>query len=115
MPVAAVLVKAKCLPSELQRRPLILAPGGVWTTISAPSGILSNLRALLKVALCSPLVFGLMRMPALRYMGSANSARGGFATGCPCSAKSRVGLKGRTGVGGAFRDRKSGGQGKKVD
>src|ERR1039457_1257497 len=48
-PVGAVLVKAKCLPSELQRRPLILAPGGVWTPISAPSGILSNLRALLKV------------------------------------------------------------------
>jgi len=68
-----------------------------------PSGIRRRLSAVLKVLLCSPLVFGLMPMPANRSIGSASSAIGGLRTGAPCIAKSRVGLIDSAGVTGALR------------
>ncbi len=77
IPFSVELVKTKCLPSGLQRAVLILGLGGRATLISAPSGILRRVRELLKVALCRPLVSGLMRMPARRRIGMASSAIGG--------------------------------------
>ena len=77
MPLSVVLVKAKWFPSGLQRPVLSFGFGGNATLTSVPSGTLRRVRALLKVALCSPLVIGLMRMPASRRMGCASSAIGG--------------------------------------
>ena len=64
-----MFVKAKCAPSGLQRPPLSLGFGGRSTLISVPSGSLRSVSELLKVVLCRPFVFGLMRWPASRSIG----------------------------------------------
>ena len=73
------------------------------TGINPPGKLPLTLVELLNVVLCSPLVFGLMRIPAMRSIGCASSAIGGYRSGCPCMAKVRVGLMVKVGVTGAFR------------
>ena len=77
MPAAVELVKTKRLPSGLHGPISSFGFGGSAILISVPSGILRSSRFDWKVVLCSPLVFGLMRIPASRNMGSDSSAMGG--------------------------------------
>ena len=65
------------VPSELQGPMPNFEFGGSAILISVPSGILRNIRFDWNVVLCRPLVFGLMRMPARRNIGSESSAMGG--------------------------------------
>ncbi len=77
MPFAVALLNAKWLPSGLHTAKLSFGFGGKWTGIPVPSGIFRSSSELLNVALCRPFVFGLMRIPAMRSIGSASSAIGG--------------------------------------
>ena len=81
MPRSVVLVKVKRVASGLQRPGVSLALAGRSILTSVPSGILRRPRELLKVVLCSPVVLGLMRIPAMRSMSCASSAIGGVSDG----------------------------------
>ena len=95
--------ESEMLTVGLQRAPLILGLGGNCTAISAPSGIFRSVSALSKTVLCSPLVLGLMRMPAMRSMGCGQLRDGRIAHRLRLQGKGAGGLSTSMGVVGAFR------------
>jgi hypothetical protein len=74
MPLAVVLVTANCLPSFDHSGIPRFALGGSANTVSLPSAMFLSVSLVMRLGLCGPLVLGLMRDPARRSIGSANSA-----------------------------------------
>src|SRR5215510_13638617 len=75
MPFSFVLLKETRFPSGEKLTPLILALGGTAIFFSVPSGIDFSVIAMIPPPRCwRPLVFGLIRTPATRWIGSASSA-----------------------------------------
>ncbi len=74
---ASVFVKTIRLPSGLQCMLPGLAPDGNTIEVSAPSESRFSVIFVKYVERCGPLVFGLIRRPAMRSAGSAKSAIGG--------------------------------------
>src|SRR5262249_2308658 len=74
MPLAVVLGTANCLPSFDQSGIPIFALGGSASGVSLPSAMFLSVSLMMRLELCGPWVLGLMRDPARRSIGSANSA-----------------------------------------
>lgn len=102
MPFSLVLVKESRLPSGEKLTPPIRAPAGTLTFFSAPPATdLSVMPKTPPVRCCRPFVLGLMRAPAMRWMGCARSAMVGRLRRSSSAIVWRSGAMTTLGVGAA--------------
>src|SRR5688572_11217818 len=103
MPLSRCCVNAKRLPSGEKPIHDSIGLGGSVTFLSLPSAIDFRVIARDNCARYGPLVRGLMRTPARRYIGCDSSAMVGMLARSNSATTSRAGLSSTVGGGGASR------------
>ena len=103
MPLALFTMNDSHFPSGEKPGALMRTSGGSTTFVSTPSATRLKVMPRIDAGLCGPFVFGLMRWPASRSMGSARSAIFGMLARSSRAITVWAGLMTAIGGGGASR------------